>query len=353
MNNGSLTKYLYDGTNVMMEQLQGVGNATVMLGLRLDEHLARTSATGVTRYFLTDAQGSTIALTDANGTIQTQYSYGPFGQTVVSGQASDNPYQFVGHEIEIIGAIPGLPSFTMYNFRARYFDVDAARFVSSDPAGFAGGSRNLYAYAASNPINLLDPTGMMVGGFAGGFPYGGGVSPGWGDVEACFAGSGSASAATAAAANAAEDAFSSNQGHAGEGGAASEAGSGLAPGFTVVAGGYYSLTVGSRTIMGSFGVGFDSDGHIAGLFTGGGGWGVGTGSSIGGFAQYSNGSVGDLSGVFGQNSVGFNGIVGFYFAGPGANGHGYANGAGVSVGTGVGVSGSSIITTTGVYGLNY
>ncbi len=138
MNNFSLITYLYDGTNVLMEQLNGVGNATVMLGLRMDEHLARTSATGVTRYFLTDALGSTIALTDASGTIQTQYSYGPFAQTVATGQASDNPYQFVGREIDFLGVAPGLPAFTMYNFRARYFDIAASRFISSDPEGFAG-----------------------------------------------------------------------------------------------------------------------------------------------------------------------------------------------------------------------
>ena len=104
---------------------------------------------GVTRYLLTDALGSTIALTGASGTIQTQYSYGPFAQTVATGQASDNPYQFVGREIEFIGAVPGMPGFTMYNFRARYFDISASRFVSSAPAGFAGSSANLYSYATT------------------------------------------------------------------------------------------------------------------------------------------------------------------------------------------------------------
>jgi RHS repeat-associated protein len=157
---GSTTTYLYDGTNVLVEQVQGVGNATVMLGLRMDEHLARTSSTGVTRYFLTDAQGSTIALTDASGTIQTLYTYGPFGLPATSGQKSDNPYQFVGRELDLSSSAV-VAAYAIYNFRARYYDATVGRFFSSDPEGFAGGSRNLYAYASNNPLNLLDPTGKF------------------------------------------------------------------------------------------------------------------------------------------------------------------------------------------------
>jgi hypothetical protein len=32
-----------------------------------------------------DAIGSTVALTDSSGTIQTQYTYEPFGKTTASG----------------------------------------------------------------------------------------------------------------------------------------------------------------------------------------------------------------------------------------------------------------------------
>lgn len=33
------------------------------------------------------------------------------------------------------------------------------RFISQDPAGFAGGSTNLYQYATGDPVNLSDPNG--------------------------------------------------------------------------------------------------------------------------------------------------------------------------------------------------
>jgi RHS repeat-associated protein len=132
-----------------------------MLGLRIDEQPGRTSSTGVTRYFFKDAQGSTVALTDSNGVVQTTYAYGPFAETVSSGQSSDNPYQFVGRENDSFS----IASF--YNFRARYLDTTTGRFASSDPEGFSGGSHNLYSYANSNPINMMDPTGK-VGGYGPG-----------------------------------------------------------------------------------------------------------------------------------------------------------------------------------------
>jgi hypothetical protein len=45
-----------------------------------DEVFARTDASGV-HVLTADALGSTLALTDGGGTIQTQYTYEPFGST--------------------------------------------------------------------------------------------------------------------------------------------------------------------------------------------------------------------------------------------------------------------------------
>src|SRR5262249_47447149 len=47
------------------------------------------------RYFLWDAMGSTIALTDSSQTVQQTYSYDPYGVVNATG-ASSNPYQYTG-----------------------------------------------------------------------------------------------------------------------------------------------------------------------------------------------------------------------------------------------------------------
>jgi hypothetical protein len=46
--------------------------------------------------FVADAYGSVIALTGPDGTIQTDYSYGPSGAISISGASNSNPYQYAG-----------------------------------------------------------------------------------------------------------------------------------------------------------------------------------------------------------------------------------------------------------------
>ncbi len=69
----------------------------------IDEFFSRTDSTG-TLSPLPDALGSTIALTDSTGTLQTQYTYEPFGNTTVNGPASSNPFQYTGRENDGAGS---------------------------------------------------------------------------------------------------------------------------------------------------------------------------------------------------------------------------------------------------------
>ena len=100
-----------------------------------------------------DPLGSTIALTDSTGALNTQYTYQPFGATIASGPANANPYQFTGRENDGTG---------LYFYRARYYSPTYQRFVGQDPIEFAGGSPNLYGYALNNPVSFRDPSGRFV-----------------------------------------------------------------------------------------------------------------------------------------------------------------------------------------------
>jgi len=105
---------------------------------------------GVTSNFLTDALGSPVAVTDASGTAQTEYTYEPFGKTTVTGAANTNPFQYTGREND---------GTSLYYYRARYYNPALQRFISEDPIGFDSGDFNLYAYVNDNPIIFKDPTG--------------------------------------------------------------------------------------------------------------------------------------------------------------------------------------------------
>jgi len=153
---GSTTKYLYDGANVVQEQdSANAPTANLLTSLGIDQVFQRTDSAGA-RSFLTDALGSTIALADASGVIQTSYSYEPFGAATSTGASSTNSLQFTGREND--GA-SGL-----YFYRARNHSPAFGRFISEDPLGFPGGPDiNVYAYVSNNPIALVDPFGLDPG----------------------------------------------------------------------------------------------------------------------------------------------------------------------------------------------
>jgi RHS repeat-associated protein len=149
MQNVAGTSFLYDGGNAVQE-LSGTTTTANLLDGGVDELFTRTDPSGSFTP-LQDALGTTIALIDANGNIQTTYSYDPFGNTTVSGAASSNPAQYTGRENENNG---------LYYYRARYYSPILHRFINEDPLGFAGSGANLYMYAEDNPVNFSDSFGL-------------------------------------------------------------------------------------------------------------------------------------------------------------------------------------------------
>ena len=103
-----------------------------------------------TSYFLGDALGSTMALADGAGAVQTSYTYEPFGGFSTSGAGTSNPSAFTGREADGTGL-----SF----YRARFYHPQLQRFVSEDPLGFGAGV-NFFAYVGNNPMRHIDPLGL-------------------------------------------------------------------------------------------------------------------------------------------------------------------------------------------------
>ncbi|MBI5674311.1 MAG: hypothetical protein HZC48_00585 [Nitrospirae bacterium] len=151
--NGTTTKYLYDRVDIIQE-IQGTAKTNYIRTLNIDEPLTRIKADGTIRHYLRDALGSVIALTDDSGVVKTTYSYDPFGNTTVSGESSDNPFQYTGRENDGTG---------LYYYRARYYSPELQRFISEDPIGLDGGDVNFYAYVGNNPVSWVDPLGLKAG----------------------------------------------------------------------------------------------------------------------------------------------------------------------------------------------
>ncbi len=143
-----MTQYLYDGANPVQEISGTTASANLLTG-GLDEYFQRTDSAGA-RNFLTDALGSTLALADSAGAVQTSYTFEPFGNTSVTGAATTNSFVYTGRELD--------PT-ALYFYRARYYNAQLQRFISEDPLEFGGGDVNLYAYTGNSPTNFADPTG--------------------------------------------------------------------------------------------------------------------------------------------------------------------------------------------------
>jgi RHS repeat-associated protein len=142
---------MYDGLNPVQEKNGGTVTANLLTGLGIDEFFTRTDGVG-SRALLPDALGSPVALGDNTGTLQTQYTYEPFGYASTTGQANSSSYIYTGREDDGSG---------LYYYRARYYHPRLQRFISEDPMEFLGNDVNMYAYVGNSPIRFFDPLGWL------------------------------------------------------------------------------------------------------------------------------------------------------------------------------------------------
>ncbi|MEU6393646.1 RHS repeat-associated core domain-containing protein [Streptomyces sp. NPDC046939] len=106
---------------------------------------------GKAYYYLTDAIGSVIGVTDESGEKTNTYAYSPRGvtRTTMTSEKVAQPYQFAGGYHDITG---------LYHYAARYYDPNIGRFTQPDPSGQ---EQNPYLYAEGDPVNRIDPSGLI------------------------------------------------------------------------------------------------------------------------------------------------------------------------------------------------
>ncbi len=125
------------------------------------------NSTGAVEYLHHDQQGSTRLLTGSTGKTEATFTYGPYGTLTGSTGTATTP---LGYDGQYTSSDTGL----IY-MRARTYDPATAQFLTRDL--LASLTREPYAYAVDNPLNLGDPTGyeaipFPIGG-AGGEAAGG------------------------------------------------------------------------------------------------------------------------------------------------------------------------------------
>ncbi len=124
------------------------------LMLMLANRAAQASVQETVKYIHTDALGSIVAVTNANGQVIERRAYEPYGAQLLA-DMQDGP-GYTGH---VQDAATGL----VY-MQQRYYDPQIGRFLSVDPIPAYGNSKNLfnrYSYANSNPYRYFDPDGRV------------------------------------------------------------------------------------------------------------------------------------------------------------------------------------------------
>ncbi|MFI8445312.1 RHS repeat-associated core domain-containing protein [Streptomyces rochei] len=134
---------------------------------------------GKSYYYLTDATGNVLGLADDTGKRTHTYTYGPTGlPRTTPTEAVPQPYRYAGAYADPTG---------LYKMGHRYYDPTLGRFTQPDPSGQ---ETNPYLYAAGDPINNMDPSGLGFLDSVSNFLED--TNDIWGAVTGCVAGVGAA-----------------------------------------------------------------------------------------------------------------------------------------------------------------
>ncbi len=150
-------KYLWAG----LTQLLAVYDGADSLVMRFEYSDARVPnamvKSGTTYYLSYDQVGSLRAVYDATGALVKRIDYDSFGNILVdTNPAFSLPFGFAG----------GLDDrdTNLVHFGFRDYDPAIGRWTAKDPIGFNGGDVDLYGYVLNDPVNLVDPTGLIIPG---------------------------------------------------------------------------------------------------------------------------------------------------------------------------------------------
>lgn len=192
--NGSVIEYVVDGrgrrvgkklNGVLVQQwvygqqlgpvaeLDGTGAVKMrfVYGSRANvPDLVKTYPDGKVYRLYVDQLGSPRILYDIAAGTSKWIGWDEFGIRQGSPSGVEVPFGFAGGLYD--------PDTQLTRFGARDYDASIGRWVSKDPILFGGRQTNFYAYAGNDPVNFVDPSGLVVN-FLVGAAVGGGTNLLW------------------------------------------------------------------------------------------------------------------------------------------------------------------------------
>lgn len=158
--NGTITWYLWDGTQLLAEYSETAGVASLQKRYAyLPNRYAPSQMTDSTgTYFIhSDHLDTPKLITDNTETVVWRIENQAFGESMPD-EDPDNNGQVVMFNVRFPGQYWDNESKIHQNY-FRDYDPSIGRYIETDPIGLRGGL-NTFAYAAENPIRLSDPFGL-------------------------------------------------------------------------------------------------------------------------------------------------------------------------------------------------
>jgi RHS repeat-associated protein len=163
----TVTNYVVDASGPLahvVAETDGTGGLQAVYVRAQDELLGVIRGTGA-RFYHADGVGSIRWLTDETGAVTDRYTYSAFGDRIEHIGSDPQPYAFAGEPYD--------PNVGMQHHRARWMDPRLGRFASVDPLDPKVGplydppELHRYRYAADDPVNRIDPSGLQSMGEVG------------------------------------------------------------------------------------------------------------------------------------------------------------------------------------------
>jgi len=149
-----LDRYTFNGTGDEYVEVSDSGGGTSADAVRFVRVGGAVSAVTTTiSYVHNDHLGTPRVMTAESGDVVWRADYDPFGYAIV------DPLSTRLLNVRFPGQYFDTETGLHYNY-ARYYDPKTGRYLTSDPTGLRGGL-NTFVYVDSDPMNDIDPSGLV------------------------------------------------------------------------------------------------------------------------------------------------------------------------------------------------
>ncbi|MDO5664668.1 MAG: phospholipase D-like domain-containing protein [Bacteroidia bacterium] len=153
--NGSIKRKLVYGADDLLVGELNENNRIINTFVYADGYTPLLMRKGNTDYYIVaDIRGSPrLVIKISDGNVMQRLDYDTFGNVLADTNPGYIPFGYAGGFYEYRTGLT--------RFGARDYFAETGKWTAEDPIGFLSGGYNDYAYVSNDPVNFVDPTGLV------------------------------------------------------------------------------------------------------------------------------------------------------------------------------------------------